>query len=76
MSQVFFEALELPRTDIYLDVGSGSQAQQTAEIMKRFEPELLQHRPDMVVVVGDVNSTIACALTTSKCRVKSESLAA
>ncbi|MCZ6820034.1 MAG: UDP-N-acetyl glucosamine 2-epimerase, partial [Calditrichaeota bacterium] len=76
MSKVFFEDLELPRPDIYLDVGSGSHAQQTAEIMKRFEPELLQHRPDMVVVVGDVNSTIACALTTSKCRVKSESLAA
>jgi UDP-N-acetylglucosamine 2-epimerase len=49
-----------------LEVGSGSHAVQTAEIMKRFEPVLLQERPDAVVVVGDVNSTIACSLVAAK----------
>src|SRR5207244_9674521 len=48
------------------EVGSGSQAAQTAEIMRRFEPVAMQHRPDWVVVVGDVNSTIACALVAVK----------
>ena len=66
MSKLFFEELAIPRPDIDLEVGSGSHAQQTAEIMKRFEPVCLEHKPDMVLVVGDVNSTIACALVASK----------
>lgn len=76
MSRIFFEELELPRPDICLDVGSGSHAAQTAEIMKRFEPQLLKHRPELVIVVGDVNSTIACALATVKIRIQSERIAA
>ena len=66
MSKSFFDDLELPKPDIDLDVGSGSHAQQTAEIMVRFEQVLLQETPDLVVVFGDVNSTIACALTAVK----------
>jgi UDP-N-acetylglucosamine 2-epimerase (non-hydrolysing) len=66
MSRLFFEELKIPRPDIDLGVGSGSHAAQTAEVMKRFEPVLLEQRPDAVVVVGDVNSTIACALTAVK----------
>ncbi len=61
-----FEDLALPVPDINLEVGSGSHAIQTAEIMKRFEPVLDQHRPCCVVVVGDVNSTIACGLVAVK----------
>jgi UDP-N-acetylglucosamine 2-epimerase (non-hydrolysing) len=74
MSKVFFDDLEMPRPDIYLGVGSGTHAAQTAEIMTRFEPAVMQHRPHMVLVVGDVNSTIACALTAIKTRTPSESL--
>jgi UDP-N-acetylglucosamine 2-epimerase (non-hydrolysing) len=66
MSRLFFEELDIPRPDINLDVGSGSHAAQTAMIMQRFEPVLLEHRPDAVLVVGDVNSTIACALVAAK----------
>lgn len=66
MSKLFFEELEIPRPDLNLEVGSASHAQQTAEIMKRFEPVVLERNPDMVLVVGDVNSTIACALVASK----------
>lgn len=66
MSKLFFEELEIPRPDYNLEVGSGSHAYQTAEIMKRFEPILLKERPDYVLVVGDVNSTIACALVAKK----------
>lgn len=66
MSEAFFRDLNLPKADIYLEVGSGSHAAQTAEIMKRFEPVLLEHQPDVVIVVGDVNSTVACALVASK----------
>lgn len=69
MSQVFFEHLDLPEPDEYLDVGSGSHAQQTAQIMARFEPVLQAHQPDWVVVVGDVNSTVACALVCAKLQV-------
>ena len=61
-----FTDLALPVPDINLEVGSGSHAVQTAEIMKRFEPVLDQHRPCCVVVVGDVNSTIACGLVAAK----------
>lgn len=66
LSQCFFDELALPRPDINLEVGSGSHASQTAEIMKRFEPVLLEAQPDAILVVGDVNSTIACALVASK----------
>jgi UDP-N-acetylglucosamine 2-epimerase (non-hydrolysing) len=66
MSKTFFEQLHIPRPDVDLEVGSGSHAVQTAEVMKRFEPVLIDHQPDAVVVVGDVNSTIACALTAVK----------
>jgi UDP-N-acetylglucosamine 2-epimerase (non-hydrolysing) len=66
MSQLFFDELEIPRPDIELEVGSASHAVQTAEIMKRFEPVVQAEAPDAVVVVGDVNSTIACALTAVK----------
>ncbi len=70
MSKLFFEDLEIPKPDIDLEVGSGSHAVQTAEVMKRFEPVLLKERPDYILVVGDVNSTIACALTASKLGIK------
>jgi UDP-N-acetylglucosamine 2-epimerase (non-hydrolysing) len=66
MSELFFEELRIPRPDIDLEVGSASHAVQTAEVMKRFEPVLLEQKPDAVVVVGDVNSTIACAMTAVK----------
>ena len=66
MSRLFFEQLAIPRPDVNLEVGSGSHAAQTAEVMKRFEPVVARTRPDAVVVVGDVNSTIACALTSVK----------
>jgi UDP-N-acetylglucosamine 2-epimerase (non-hydrolysing) len=66
MSRLFFEQLGIPRPDVDLEVGSGSHALQTAEVMKRFEPVLLTERPDVVIVVGDVNSTLACALTAVK----------
>ena len=66
MSQLFFDELKIPRPDIELEVGSASHAVQTAEVMKRFEPVVQAEVPDAVVVVGDVNSTIACALTAAK----------
>jgi UDP-N-acetylglucosamine 2-epimerase (non-hydrolysing) len=66
MSDAFFRDLGLPQPHIHLGVGSGSHAALTAEIMKKFEPVLLEQRPDVVIVVGDVNSTVACALVTSK----------
>src|SRR5688500_9891833 len=70
MSDAFFRDLELPEPDVYLGVGSGSHAAQTAAVMERFEPVVLQERPDWVLVVGDVNSTIACALVCVKLGVK------
>lgn len=70
MSQSFFNDLGIPKPDIDLEVGSGSHAEQTADIMKRFEPVLLKEDPDYILVVGDVNSTIACALTASKLGIK------
>lgn len=66
MSGVFFRDLNIPVPDIYLGVGSGSHATQTAEVMKNFEPVLLKEKPDILVVVGDVNSTLACALVAAK----------
>lgn len=70
MSKLFFEELELPEPDVNLHVGSGSHAQQTAAIMQKFEPIVLDFKPDWVVVVGDVNSTVACALVATKLGVK------
>jgi len=66
MSDVFFKDLNLPRPDIHLQVGSGSHAEQTAQVMTRFEPVALEQRPDLVLVVGDVNSTLACSLVAAK----------
>ena len=70
MSEVFFRELAIPKPDHHLEVGSGSHAEQTARIMMAFEKVLRKDRPDWVVVVGDVNSTIACALTAKKMGVK------
>lgn len=70
MSKLFFDELQIPRPDINLEVGSASHAEQTAAIMKAFEPIVAQHKPDAVVVVGDVNSTIACGLVAVKLGVK------
>jgi UDP-N-acetylglucosamine 2-epimerase (non-hydrolysing) len=66
MSDAFFRDLQLPEPDVYLGVGSGSHASQTAAVMERFEPVILREKPDWVLVVGDVNSTLACALVCSK----------
>jgi UDP-N-acetylglucosamine 2-epimerase (non-hydrolysing) len=66
MSKAFFDDLGMPRPDVDLEVGSASHAEQTARIMLAFEPVCLQERPDLVIVVGDVNSTLACALTAKK----------
>jgi UDP-N-acetylglucosamine 2-epimerase (non-hydrolysing) len=66
MSEVFFQQLEIPAPDVNLAVGSGSHAKQTAEIMTRLEPVLLGDRPDIVLVYGDVNSTVATALVCAK----------
>jgi UDP-N-acetylglucosamine 2-epimerase (non-hydrolysing) len=66
MSDAFFSDLGLPEPDVYLGVGSGSHAQQTAAVMRLFEPVVLREKPDWVLVVGDVNSTLACALVCAK----------
>jgi UDP-N-acetylglucosamine 2-epimerase (non-hydrolysing) len=70
MSDVFFEQLGIPVPDVNLAVGSGSHARQTAEIMTRFEPVLLDRQPDLVLVYGDVNSTVATALVCAKLGVR------
>jgi UDP-N-acetylglucosamine 2-epimerase (non-hydrolysing) len=70
MSKLFFDDLAIPKPDIDLGVGSASHAEQTAEIIKKFEKVCLQERPTHVLVVGDVNSTIACALVASKLNIK------
>lgn len=66
MSQAFFEDLDLPKPHYFLGVGSGTHAQQTAKIMIEFEKVLLKEKPDLVVVFGDVNSTLACSITAKK----------
>jgi len=66
MSGAFFEDLEIPEPDFFLGVGSGSHAEQTARVMVEFEKVLENERPDLVLVVGDVNSTLACALVAAK----------
>jgi UDP-N-acetylglucosamine 2-epimerase (non-hydrolysing) len=66
LSRIFFDELGIPRPDLELEVGSGTHAAQTAAIMTRFEAVLEEHQPQAVLVVGDVNSTIACALTAAR----------
>jgi len=66
MSDVFFDQLGMPQPDVNLGVGSASHAIQTAKVMMEFEPVVLEHQPDLVLVAGDVNSTLACALTAAK----------
>ncbi len=66
MSEVFFHQLEIPEPDLNLEVGSGSHAQQTAQIMMQFEHVALEQKPDMVLIYGDINSTVAAALVCSK----------
>lgn len=70
LSKMFFHDLKIPKPDINLEVGSMSHAEQTAEIMKRFEPVCLIEKPSHVLVVGDVNSTLACTLVASKLGIK------
>lgn len=70
MSEVFFRELGIPKPDINLEVGSGSHAVQTAQIMIKFEPVCVEEKPDWIVVVGDVNSTMACTLVASKLGIK------
>ena len=70
MSEVFFRELGIPAPDVNLGVGSGSHAVQTATVMTAFEKVVLEHRPDWVVVVGDVNSTVACTLVCAKMGIK------
>jgi len=69
MSDVFFTDLGMPRPDIHLGVGSGSHAEQTAKVMVEFEKVCLEQKPDIVVVAGDVNSTMACAIDCAKLRI-------
>jgi UDP-N-acetylglucosamine 2-epimerase (non-hydrolysing) len=66
MSDAFFQDLRLPTPDIHLGIGSGSHAEQTGQVMMAYEKIVIQERPDMIVVVGDVNSTIACTLAAAK----------
>jgi UDP-N-acetylglucosamine 2-epimerase (non-hydrolysing) len=70
MSEVFFAELGIPAPDVNLGVGSGSHAVQTANLMVKFEPVCLEHKPDWAVVVGDVNSTMACTLVCAKLGIK------
>ena len=70
LSAAFFRDLDLPEPEVNLQVGSGSHAWQTAEVMKRLEPVLAESKPDLVIVVGDVNSTLAAAITAAKLGLK------
>lgn len=70
MSKIFFDDLGLPKPDFYLGIGSGSHAVQTAGVMVEFEKILLQEKPDLVIVVGDVNSTVACSLVAKKMNIR------
>src|SRR6056297_2223580 len=70
MSALFFDQLNIPKPDVNLEVGSDSHARQTARIMERFEQFCLDEKPDLVIVVGDVNSTAACTLVASKLHIK------
>ncbi len=70
MSDSFFEQLSIPKPDVNLEVGSGTHAEQTAGVMVNFEKFLLEEKPDLVIVVGDVNSTMACTITAKKLHTK------
>ncbi len=70
MSEIFFNQLGLPAPDYYLGIGGGSHAEQTGKIMIKFEEVLLKENPDLIIVVGDVNSTIACSLTAQKLHIE------
>src|SRR4051812_1204001 len=70
MSKSFFHDLGMPRPDVDLEVGSGTHAEQTARIMVEFEKVCLQEKPDLITVVGDVNSTMACTITAKKLCIK------
>ncbi len=70
LSEIFFKELEIPPPDIYLGIGSGTHAEQTGKVMIEFEKILLNEKPDIVVVVGDVNSTLAASLATVKLHIK------
>ena len=70
MSDIFFEQLAIPQPDVNLGVGSGTHSVQTAEVMKRLEPVIVERTPDWVLVYGDVNSTVAAALVSAKLRVR------
>lgn len=70
MSKVFFDELDIPEPDYFLGAGSGSHAEQTAKVMLAFEKVCLEEKPDIVVVVGDVNSTLACSITAKKLNIK------
>jgi len=70
MSDIFFEQLGIPHPDVNLGVGSGTHSVQTAEVMKRLEPVIVERQPDWVLVYGDVNSTVAAALVCAKLRVR------
>lgn len=70
MSQAFFEALRIPPPDVHLEVGSGSHAEQVGQTMIRFERVVMEQQPDWVVVVGDVNATLACSVTAKKLHVR------
>ena len=70
LSEIFFSQLNIPEPDVNLEVGSGSHARQTAEVMTRFEPVVLERKPDVVLVYGDVNSTVAAALVCSKLMIR------
>ena len=66
MSQTFFDELHIPHPDINLEVGSGTHIWQISEVMRKLEGDFTEHRPDMVIVVGDVNSTVAASITATK----------
>lgn len=70
MSKIFFDELEIPKPDINLEIGSGNHGEQTGKVMIEFEKVCLQEKPDLVLVYGDVNSTIAAALVASKLHIK------
>ena len=76
MSDTFFQNLGLPEPDIHLNIGSGTHAEQTGGVMIAYEKELLRHTPHLVIVVGDVNSTVACALAAVKLGIKTAHLEA